>query len=202
MAMFSAFLLCGGMLAVSAVGAEPVADPADLAAYEAALKVVGADSAAHVRLALWCEAHGLRAERVKHLAMAVLKDPTNVTARGLMGLVAFGGQWKRPEAVAEKVKADEDLAARLAEYNARRARMTENADSHWSLAVWCEQNDLASEALAHFTMVTRLDPSREAAWKRLGCRMWMGDGSARRRSPPRRRRPRPRRRRTGAGNPC
>ncbi len=30
----------------------------------------------------WCESHGLGAERMKHLAMAVLYDPSNGLARG------------------------------------------------------------------------------------------------------------------------
>ena len=34
--------------------------------------------------------HGLDAERLKHLVQAILADPKNATARGLMGLVAFG----------------------------------------------------------------------------------------------------------------
>ena len=46
---------------------------------------------AHVRLALWCESHGLTAERLKHLSLAVLYDPSNMLARGLMGLVALHG---------------------------------------------------------------------------------------------------------------
>ena len=37
-------------------------------------------------------------------------------------------------------------------------------------ALWCERNGLEAEARAHFTAVTRLDPSREAAWKQLGCK--------------------------------
>jgi hypothetical protein len=168
--MVSSLLLCGGMLSVSFAGVEPAASPSDLASYEAARKDVGRDADAHLRLALWCEAHGLRAESLKHLAQAVLRDPTNATARGLMGLVAYGGQWKRPEAIAEKVKADEALTARLAEYNARRARTPEKADAQWALGLWCEQNGLDAEARAHFTAVTRLDPSRESAWKRLGCK--------------------------------
>ena len=40
------------------------------------------DADAHVRLALWCEAHGLPAERLKHLAIAALIEPGHVTARG------------------------------------------------------------------------------------------------------------------------
>ncbi|HWE36072.1 MAG TPA: HEAT repeat domain-containing protein, partial [Isosphaeraceae bacterium] len=112
----------------------------------------------------------LRAERVKQLALAVLSDPKNATARGLLGLVAYGGQWKRPETVANKVKADEALTARLAEYNGRRARAPNTADAQWELALWCEQNGLDAEAQAHFTAVNGLNPSREAAWKRLGCK--------------------------------
>ncbi len=58
----------------------------------------------------------------------------------------------------------------LSVYNARRNALKNTADDHWKLALWCEQNGLKPEALAHFTMVVRLDPGREAAWKRLGCK--------------------------------
>jgi hypothetical protein len=166
--MASTLLFCG-LIALGADG-NPPATAADLAAYEQAKAIVGKSADAQVKLALWCESHGLPAERVKHLAMAVLSDPTNATARGLMGLVAFGGQWKRPEAVSAKVKADETLTAKLAEYNARRERTPETADAQWKLGLWCEENGLAAEAKAHFVSVTRLDPSREAAWKRLDCK--------------------------------
>jgi hypothetical protein len=168
--MVSALILSAGILVVPSDAVEPAPAAADLAAYAAASQSVGRDPAAHIRLALWCEAHGLRAERTKHLALAVLRDPASGMARGLMGLVAYDGQWKRPEAVAEKVKADADLSARLAEYNQRRARAPQTADAQWALGLWCEQNGLSAEALAQFTTVTRLDPSREAARKRLGCK--------------------------------
>ena len=148
--------------------------PADLEAYESARKDVGRDPAAHIRLALWCEAHGLQAEERKHLALAVLLDPANPTARGLMGLAAYRGSWQRPEAILAKVKADEDLTARLAEYNARRARMPATADEHWKLALWCEEHGLEAESKAHLTTVTRLDPGRDAAWIRLGCKKQAG----------------------------
>ena len=45
--------------------------------YQAAQAKAGHDAKAHVKLALWCQSHGLGAERMKHLAMAVLYDPTN-----------------------------------------------------------------------------------------------------------------------------
>jgi len=130
-------------------------------------------------MALWCEAHGLGTERLKHLAIAVLTDPAHATARGLLGLVEFQGQWQSPEAIHDKLEADETKSAALAEYNGRRARMGNSADAHWKLAMWCEQRGLKPQATAHLTVVTQLDPGREAAWKRLGYkqqgRRWVTD---------------------------
>ncbi len=34
--------------------------------------------------------------------------------------------------------------------------------------MWCEQNGLKGEAIAHFTTAVHLDPSREASWRHLG----------------------------------
>src|SRR5689334_17826626 len=109
-------LIVAGMLAAG-VGPDTSAKPDALKAYEEARAKVGRDADAQVKLALWCEAHGLTAERVKHLALAVLADPTNATARGLMGLVAYRGKWERPERVSDRVKADEAETAKLADYN-------------------------------------------------------------------------------------
>src|SRR4051794_38708451 len=81
------------------------APPADLArAYQEARSKAGRSPDEQVRLALWCEAHGLTAERLNHLALAVLADPKHAAARGLMGLVSVDGRFQRPEAVAEKAK--------------------------------------------------------------------------------------------------
>ena len=102
--MFSAILVCAAcaMLEPSEAAAERRAEPEAMAAYEAARARAGRDADAHVRLALWCEAHGLEAERLKHLAIAVLADPSHATARGLMGLVAYRGDWRSPEAVSAR----------------------------------------------------------------------------------------------------
>src|SRR4051794_24734988 len=166
--MVSQWLLVVGVLTAPGAEARSGAPEPDLAAYEAARTKVSRDADAHVRLALWCEAHGLSAERVKHLAAAVLTDPKNVAARGLLGLVDFGGRWQRPEGVAREVERDEVLGKALAEYNARRERTPDTAEAQWKPALWCEQNGLKPETAAHLTAVTRLDPTREAAWKRLG----------------------------------
>lgn len=146
----------------------------DRAKYEATKADAGRNPEAHVKLALWCEAHGLNTERVKHLAIAVLIDPDNAVARGLMGLVEYQGKWQRPEFIATQTKHDDAFAALIVEYNGRRARMKNTADAHWKLALWCEESGLKPEAMAHLTAVTRLDPGREAAWKRLGCKKLAG----------------------------
>lgn len=159
------------LLGSALLAAGPVRDtlaPPDLAAYESANAAAGRDADAHVRLALWCEAHGLQAERLKHLAIAVMTNPKHATARGLMGLVAYGGRWQRPDAVGEWVTADAQLSADLDEYHDRRARAAHTADAQWRLALWCEEKNLKAEAAAHLATVVRLDPTRDAAWKRLG----------------------------------
>jgi hypothetical protein len=171
--MVPAVLVCITCLAAEPGVAPSVASPSkthDLKVYEETRAKMGRGADAHVRMALWCEAHGLSSQRLKHLAIAVLTDPAHATARGLLGLIAYRGQWRSPEAIAEKLEADETASAVLAEYNGRRARMDNSADAHWKMALWCEQQGLKPEATAHLTMVTQLDPGREAAWKRLGYR--------------------------------
>src|SRR5690349_3685282 len=158
--MVSALVVGTALLA--AAPARDLPAPADLAAYDAAQAGAGRDPDAHVRLALWCEAHGLQAERVRHLALAVLNDPANMMARGLMGFVAYRGRWERADAVGEKLGGDAAAAARLAEYNARREKAAMTADSQWRLALWCEEHGMEAEASAHLAAVVRLDPSREA----------------------------------------
>src|SRR3954467_11919541 len=110
--MIRIVLLCSCLLAT-----DPPQTTAsdDLQAYQAAQAQAGRDADAHLRLALWCEAHGLATERLKQLALAVLLDPGHATARALMGLVADDGQWRRPEAVARRVQDDAALAAKLAQ---------------------------------------------------------------------------------------
>src|SRR5260370_25050289 len=93
---------------------------AERAAYEEAQAKAGRDAKAHVRLALWCESHGLAAERMKHLALAVLYDPSNALARGLMGVVAYQGRWERPEAVGQRIQDDPAGRALVREYLDRR----------------------------------------------------------------------------------
>ena len=160
-----AALVCLGLLSA----ADDVRPAPDVAAeYQQAKANAGRASADQIRLALWCEAHGLTAERLRHLAQAVLADPNNATARGLSGLVARGGHWVAPDSVAQSVRADAATAALLAEYDARRSKTPYTADAQWSLGQWADDQGLKDQARAHYTAVTRLDPTRELAWKRLG----------------------------------
>ncbi len=166
-------LVCAGWMA-AIPSAEP-RGPADVArAYQEARAGAGRAPGDQVRLALWCEAHGLTAERLHHLGLAVIANPRDAAARGLMGLVSYEDRWRRPEVVAETARADAALTARLADYNARRARTPDTADAQWRLALWCEEAGLKSEATAHLSAVVRLDPSHENAWKRLGCKKYEG----------------------------
>jgi hypothetical protein len=164
--MIPVVLLGGVLFAVSPAGDAPPG-AAVLKEYQA-LKPSARDAAGHVKLALWCEAHGLTAEHARELATAVLTDPKNAAARGLSGLVAFAGGWTSPDGLPAKVQADESLKASLTEYNARRARTPDTAEAQWKLALWCLDQSLEAEAAAHLTAVVRRDPSRAAAWRRLG----------------------------------
>ena len=46
------------------------AAPEDKRTYEAAAATAGRDALAHIRLASWCEIHGMHIERHKHLGIA------------------------------------------------------------------------------------------------------------------------------------
>jgi hypothetical protein len=149
-------------------GKSQTATAQERAAYESAARQAGKDPKAQVRLALWCEAHGLTAERARHLAAAIASDPANMLARGLAGLVSYKAKW-RPVAEIERASANDPARqALIREYLDRRARTPHTADAQLKLAAWCGENGLTEQAVAHYTEVTRIDPGRELAWKKLG----------------------------------
>jgi tetratricopeptide (TPR) repeat protein len=179
-------MLHAALLAIIAVGFSPddAAGQAstDRKTYEAVRVKAGQNPAALVKLSLWCEAHGLTAERGKHLMEAIGIDPGNTAARGLLGLISYRGEWLSPEEVRGKRKSDEELARKLEAYNARRAELDAEirnrkndaggrhkaALAHEKLGAWCEQQGLKDEAIAHFTTAVQLDPYLDAPWKHLG----------------------------------
>src|ERR1700729_1172278 len=134
--------ICAGLIAGT-----PTPLPANpQQAYREARAQAGRSPEEQVKLALWCEAHGLTAQRLHHLTLAVLADPKNVVARGLMGLVSHDGRWQRPEAVADRLKADADKVATLAEYEQKRQKAAYTAEGQWALGIWAEEHGLPEQA--------------------------------------------------------
>jgi hypothetical protein len=168
--MVGTIVLCCGLLGAdrTAPDLSSSSAKADLAAYEAASSRVGRDASAHVRLALWCEAHRLEAERRKHLALAVLYDPSCALARGLMGMVEHLGKWGPAEKVGRQIEKDPAYHQTIRDYLERRAHTPDKAEAQLKLAAWCDQKGLKVQARTHYEQVIQLDPGREAAWKHLG----------------------------------
>jgi hypothetical protein len=100
-----------------------------------------------------------------------------------LALLAVPPADSRPEASdagdATKVASAAAGAEALAKYNAMREKTPDTAAAQWKLALWCEQNGLTAEATVHFAAVVRLDPRRDAAWRKLGFKKqgnrWMTD---------------------------
>ncbi|WP_165075261.1 polymorphic toxin-type HINT domain-containing protein, partial [Paludisphaera rhizosphaerae] len=135
---------------------------------EAAVAAAGRDADAQVKLALWCEAHGMAAERLKHLTRAVLLAPDNAKARGLLGQVQRDGKWMRPQDVPRAIERSPDERALMDEYAARRVKAKDEADDQFELALWCEEKGLTQPMVAHLHRTVQLDPGRDGAWRRLG----------------------------------
>src|SRR2546421_71421 len=114
--MVSALLVGTALLAAAPARDAPA--PADLAAYEAAQSGAGRDPDAHIRLALWCEAHGLKAEASAHLAAVVRLDPARDAAWKRLGCKKVNGRWLT----------EAQIAADKAEAAAQK-----KADRHWKL---------------------------------------------------------------------
>ncbi len=133
--MITSILLAGSLLGTAAAAAaDPPPDAPRLQAYQEAKAKVGHDPDSQVRLALWCEAHGLTAERIKHLTLATLLDPANTAARGLLGLISYQGKWQHPDEVSRQAREDPARQAVLKEYLNRRARAANKPDDQWNLA--------------------------------------------------------------------
>src|SRR5262245_11886130 len=166
-AMLHATLLCTGLL--TALAGEAAPSSRDLRTYEALKHKAGKDPQAQVKLALWCEAHGLNPQRLKHLAQAVLADPANATARGLLGLIRFGGRWESVENIGERIKADEERAALLAEYNGRRAGLVEKERRLQAL-----REGLKEAARPEAAYAAQLKAKRELAQAHASLGLWCG----------------------------
>ena len=118
----------------------------------------GKNADEHVRLALWCEAHGLTAERLKQLSLAVLYEPTNALGAGADGPRRLSRPLGPPDVAGEQIQNDPAAQALVKEYLDRRARSADTADAQMKLAAWCAANGLKEQAIAHYTAVTRIAP--------------------------------------------
>ena len=157
------------LLALALTAAGPDASPGpDRDAYRTAAAAAGRDADAHVDLALWCEARGMAPEKTRHLARAVLLDPENARARGLLGQVKREGRWMRPADAVRAVEDSPEQQALMREYFERRAQTRDKADDQYKLALWCEEKGLEEPMTAHLRRTLQLDPGREGAWRRLG----------------------------------
>lgn len=100
--MLVSVLLSGLVLGFADPGVGPTAE--DRAAYTAEQAKVGRDAAAHVRLALWCESRGMMAERTRELSLAVLNQPGNAMARGLLAWSSTRDVGSDPRASPRKLR--------------------------------------------------------------------------------------------------
>ena len=83
--------------------------------------------------------------------------------------MAFEGKWAKPDQVEKEIHADPKFETLYRQYLDRRVRTPQkNVDAQLRLAAWCLENGLEDEAMAHYHVVTRLDPSRDIAWVKLG----------------------------------
>ena len=140
----------------------------DRAAYESAAAQAGKNGPDQVRLALWCESHGLSAERMKHLAMAVLYDPANALARS-------DGPGRLPGQVEDarpgqpgSCRTTRRSKAVTQEYLQRRAKAPRpgRGPVETGSLVRAERSEAAGDR--PFLPVLQRDPTREPAWKHLG----------------------------------
>ena len=153
----------------------PRGGEADLAAYRDARAKAGRSAEAQIDLALWCESHGLSAERIEHLSRAIAADPANAVARALLGMVREGNRWR----LTDHLTRDEKEAEAFAEYSERRLATPATAEAQWKLSSWCDKRGLSVQAGAHAAAVLRNEPNHAAARKRLGFKKvrgrWMTD---------------------------
>ncbi len=158
----------------SAQDAEPAGG--DRTAYEAAAARAGDDAAAHIRLALWCEARGMAADRARQLAIAAEKDPRNVLARGLAGSVRYRGEWQPKGDVERSAHEDPTRDGKLRAYIERRSAAAHTADDQLKLATWCAENGLKQQAVAHYTELSRIDPGASPSGSTSASRSRAGAG--------------------------
>ncbi len=109
----------------------PVASGADFEKarieYKKKAATVDRDAESQVNLALWCERRGLGVEKIKHLTIALSKDPSNTRAHGLLKHVKVGDKWIPIDRARTEIMLDRDFAEKLVEYRRGRDRLARSA---------------------------------------------------------------------------
>ncbi len=139
----------------------------DLATYGAAARRAGRDAEAHVRLALWCEARGLDAERNTELSEALHLNPHDACARGISGQIRQGVSWVSLKEFA-RMEDSARVRNRYALYDRKRDEAGDSVQGDLQLASWCAHEGMFTEERAHLTAVVRRDPAHAEAWRLLG----------------------------------
>ena len=86
----------------------------------------------------------------------------------LVGQAAAPAHPADKQKTTSKARAVVNPEAALAEYNVLKEKTPMTTAAQWRLALWCEEHGLKDIAYVHFGEVIRLDPKRDAAWRRLG----------------------------------
>jgi hypothetical protein len=86
----------------------------------------------------------------------------------LVLLVPLAVSTEEPRGAVPRPDEPHRAAEARVEFLDRKGRLRGSAGDHWELGLWCERKGLEEEARSQFSEVIRLDPSRDAAWERLG----------------------------------
>ena len=137
--------------------------------YEAARERAGKGPDGLVRLALWCERHGLPDERVRNLALASAAARRREGARP-----ARDGEARR--ALAGGVRGVRRCGPRRPDPVQRPSRGDQPSPGRGSLATGALVREARAQARAraHLAAVVQMEPSRQAAWHHLGYRLHKG----------------------------
>lgn len=128
-------------------------------------------AAANVADALQAEAEGDFLARQRLLAEAD-QAVDFAPAKWHQGMLkAADGTWVDIETSMESV--GQDVA--LAEYERRRAGLTDNLQNHLTLAQWCAQQKLLDQSRSHLARVLSIDPDNVVARRALGYQLVNGE---------------------------
>ena len=131
------------LTAVEAIAREKVdaEQSALLAEYEQRRAATKSTSAAHWKLALWCEQNGLKAEATAHLTEVTRIDPGNRAAWLKLGCRLYQGRWLNEEQIAileaeaeDRAEADREWRPRLARWKSWLANPAKQPDATRELA--------------------------------------------------------------------